>query len=402
MTMLREGCEYTVELLVVSLTDKTCRMPDTNNNTVLNLRKTLAAIQSIPKEHARAMPAEFYTSVDFLELESAQLLRREWLCVGHVGEIVNAGDFFTTEILDEQLLITRDIDNVVRVLSNVCRHRGNRIAEGSGNSKRFVCQYHTWSYDNKGKLLSAPFMQDKPSFDKSKCALPEFDSEIWNGWIFVNLDGNAAPLEPRLTDLQQLIKNYHQEERFLVFIEEDTWNCNWKCLFENFMEGYHLSTTHKNTLHKITPTRLCKKMGSGEGWTGYHAYYDPNYPPRGPFHPDLTEDEKINSPMYGVYPNLVVGMATNFTLFMCLRPNGVDKVNIRWGVTGLENDPDTQMVKDYVALCKDFNAEDREKLEVLQVALKTRHYQGGPLAPDDYEGSIWDFILYMSRFLALR
>ena len=346
------------------------------------------------------MPAEFYTSSDFLVLETEEVLRREWLCLGHIGEVSEPGDFYTTEMLDEQILVTRDMDGEVHVLSNVCRHRGNRVAEGSGNSKRFVCQYHTWSYDNTGALLAAPLIDNTPSFDKRKCSLPEFTSEIWNGWIFVNLDGKASPLAQRLTGLQEKIKNYHPEERFLNFIEEDTWDCNWKCLFENFMEGYHLSATHRETLHKITPTKLCKKMGSSEGWTGYRAYYNPDYPPRGPFHVDLTEDEKINSPMYAIYPNLVVGMATNFTLFMCLRPNGVDKVNIRWGVTGLENDPDSQKVKDYVDLCRSFNAEDREKLEVLQVALKTRHFQGGPLAPDDYEGSIWDFIQYMAKHLA--
>ena len=346
------------------------------------------------------MPAEFYTSSDFLVLETEEVLRREWLCLGHIGEVSEPGDFYTTEMLDEQILVSRGMDGIVRVLSNVCRHRGNRVAEGAGNSKRFVCQYHTWSYDNTGALLAAPLIDNTPSFDKRKCALPEFASEIWNGWIFVNLDGEASPLAERLTDLQEKIKNYHPEERFLNFIEEDIWDCNWKCLFENFMEGYHLSATHRETLHKITPTKLCKKMGSSEGWTGYRAYYNPDYPPRGPFHVDLTEDEKINSPMYAIYPNLVVGMATNFTLFMCLRPNGVDKVNIRWGVTGLENDPDSQKVKDYIDLCRSFNAEDREKLEVLQVALKTRHFQGGPLAPDDYEGSIWDFIQYMAKHLA--
>lgn len=375
-------------------------MPATHDETVSKLRQTLADMQSLSSEEARAMPAEFYTSDNFLDLETEDVLRREWMCLGHVGEVAEPGDFYTTEMLDEQLLVTRDMDGVVRVLSNVCRHRGNKVAEGSGNSKRFVCQYHTWSYDNTGALLSAPFINNTPTFDKNQCALPEFTSEIWNGWIFVNLDDQASPLTPRLTDLQAIIKNYHPEERFLNFIEEDTWHCNWKCLFENFMEGYHLSTTHRETLHKITPTRLCKKMGNGEGWTGYRAYYNPDYPPRGPFHPDLTDDEKINSPMYGIYPNLVVGMATNFTLFMCLRPNGVDKVNIRWGVTGLENDPASQKVKDYVELCKSFNAEDREKLEVLQVALKTRNFNGGPLAPDDYEGSIWDFTQYMAKHLA--
>ena len=374
-------------------------MLETNSQTVSKLKQILSEMKTLPDDNPRSMPAEFYTSADFLKLETEQVLRREWMCIGHVGEVSNPGDFYTTEMLDEQILVTRGMDGVVRVLSNVCRHRGNRVAEGTGNSRKFICQYHNWTYDNTGELLAAPLMKKQPGFDKEKCGLPEFASEIWKGWIFVNLDGTAAPLAPRLTGLQEIINNYHQEDRFLNFIEEDTWSCNWKCLFENFMEGYHLSATHHKTLHKITPTRLCKKMGSDEGWTGYHAYYNPSYPPRGPFHPDLTEDEKSKSPMYGIYPNLVVGMATNFTLFMCLRPDGVDKVKIRWGVTGLENDPDAQTVKDYVSLCKSFNAEDREKLEILQIALKTRSYPGGPLAPDDYEGSIWDFIQYMARHL---
>lgn len=375
-------------------------MLESNNQTVSNLRQVLAEMKTLADHNPRAMPAEYYTSADFLQLETEDVLRKEWMCVGHVGEVSNPGDFYATEMLDEQILVTRDMDGVIRVLSNVCRHRGNRIAEGTGNSRKFSCKYHAWTYDNTGALLGAPLMEKQPGFDKGKCSLPEFASEIWNGWIFVNLDGTATPLAPRLTGLQEIIKNYHPEDRFLNFIEEDTWSCNWKCLFENFMEGYHLSATHLKTLHKITPTRLCKKMGSDDGWTGYHAYYDPNYPPRGPFHPDLTEDEKTKSPMYGVYPNLVVGMATNFTLFMCLRPDGVDKVKIRWGVTGLENDPDAQTVKDYVDLCHSFNAEDREKLEILQIALKTRNYPGGPLAPDDYEGSIWDFTQYIARHLA--
>lgn len=363
------------------------------------LREALARTMTLPPEAAHSMPAEYYTSMDLLEQETIEVLRREWMCLGHVGEIRNPGDFFTTDLLDEQLIVTRDIQGAVRVLSNVCRHRGNRVAEGAGNSRKFVCRYHTWSYDTTGALLSAPLMKGQTGFDKEKCGLPEFASETWNGWIFVNLDGNATPLAPRLEGLGGVIKNYRPDERFLVFMEEDIWNCNWKCLFENFMEGYHLSATHLETLHPITPTNLCKKMVSGDAWTGYHAYYDPSYPPRGPFHPELTEDERRNSPMYGIYPNLVVGMATNFTLFMCLRPDGPDKVKIRWGVTGLEDLPESQKVQDYVSLCRAFNAEDKEKLEALQQALKTRYYHGGPLAPDDYEGTIWDFTRYMARHL---
>jgi len=372
-------------------------MLDKANDEVSRIRLELADRLARPAEQAWAMPAEFYTSPKFLEIETEEVLRREWMCVGHVGELRNPGDFFTTELLGEELLVVRDSDGVVRILSNVCRHRGNRVAEGSGNARKFICQYHTWTYDTTGALKAAPMMRKQPSFDQSKCGLPEFASEIWKGWLFVNLDGLATPLAPRIEGLSEVIHNYHQEDRYLVFMEEDVWNCNWKALFENFMEGYHLSATHLTTLHPITPTKLCKKMRSGEGWTGYHAFYDPDYPPRGPFHPDLTEDEKNNSPMYGVYPNLMVGMGTDFTLFMIIRPDGPDKVRIRWGVTGQKDEPTSGATRGYVDLCRAFNGEDKEKLEILQKALRTRGYHGGPLAPDDVEGTIWDFIQYIAR-----
>lgn len=362
------------------------------------LRQRLAELAASDDDHATALGAAFYTSAEFLELEQDELLRKEWLCVGHVGELRDDGDHVATELLGEQLVLIRDGD-IVRALSNVCRHRGNRIVEGRGNSRRLLCGYHHWSYGRDGRLQTAPLMDGRAGFDPSTCRLPEFRTEIWNGWIFVDLSGTAPPLADRLGGLDAIVANYHPDARFLVFLEEDEWACNWKCLFENFMEGYHLSAIHPTTLHPITPTRLSKKMVSGDAWTGYHAVYDPTYPPRGPFHPDLTEFERTNSPMYGVFPNLVVGMATNFTLFMCIRPLGVDRVGIRWGVTGLEDDGDATEVADYVALCRAFNAEDREKLEVLQDALATRHYDGGPLAPDDFEGTIWDFVRYLDRRL---
>lgn len=341
------------------------------------------------------MPALYYTSPAFLEAESDEVLRREWMCIGHVGELRKPGDFFTTELLGEQLLAVHSEDGVIRVLSNVCRHRGNLVAEGRGSARKFVCSYHAWAYDTAGALKVAPFMKRQRSFDQSKCSLPEFASEVWMGWLFVNLDGTAAPLSPRLEGLKGVIGNYHQDERHLVFLEEDVWGCNWKALFENFMEGYHLSATHLTTLHPVTPTKLCQKMVSGDAWTGFHACYDPDYPPREPFHPDLTEFERNNSPMYGVFPNLLVGMGTDFTLFMIIRPDGPEKVRIRWGVTGQEDAPEAEATQTYVNLCKSFNVEDKEKLETLQLAMRTRNFSGGPLAPDEFEGTIWDFIQYM-------
>ena len=363
------------------------------------LRKELKVIQSIDSSEARTMPSAFYTLPSFHELEKEEIFRKEWVCLGHVGEIPHSGDYFTTELIGEQLIVSRDKKNEVHVLSNVCRHRGNLVARGKGNKRSFVCEYHAWTYDIDGTLKTAPLMKKVKNFDYEKCSLPKLNSEIWNNFIFVNLDGNASSLSPQMIKLDKILHNYHHELRNLLFTEETVWNTNWKNLTENFMEGYHLFATHPKTLQPMTPTQLCKKVPGEDAWTAYRSYYDPNYPPRGPFHEDMTEDEQKNSVLFNVFPSFVIAVAANYTLYLCLRPAGVDKVAIRWGVAGLKEDPNDPEVVAYIDLCKAFNIEDKEKLETLQIAQNTRYYKPGYLAPDDLEGTIWDFLNYMGRKL---
>ena len=363
------------------------------------LRKELEIIKSTDSAEARTMPSAFYTLSSFHELEKEEIFRKEWVCLGHVGEIPNTGDYFTSELIGEQIIVSRDKENQVHVLSNVCRHRGNLVAQGKGNKRSFVCEYHAWTYDIDGTLKTAPLMKKVKNFDYKKCSLPRLNSEIWNNFIFVNLDGNADPLSPQLKKLDKILHNYHHELRNLLFTEETVWNTNWKNLTENFMEGYHLFATHPKTLQPMTPTQLCKKVPGEDAWTAYRSYYDPNYPPRGPFHEDMTEDEQKNSVLFNVFPSFVIAVAANYTLYLCLRPAGVDKVAIRWGIAGLKEDPNDPEVVAYIDLCKAFNIEDKEKLETLQIAQNTRYYKPGYLAPDDLEGTIWDFLNYMGRKL---
>lgn len=162
------------------------------------------------------------------------------------------------------------------------------------------------------------------------------------------------------------------------------------------MEGYHLSVTHRETLYPITPTALCEKVPGDRFFTAYRAHFDPAWPERGPYHPDLTPAERRYSLLFCVFPSFVVSYAPNFTLHMCLRPAGVDDVAIRWGVAGHAAGPDRPETRAYVELCKSFNAEDRAKLETLQCGLKTRYLSSGPLAPADVEGTIWDFYQFMA------
>jgi choline monooxygenase len=338
------------------------------------------------------MPGPFYTSPEYFEFEREELFRKQWICVGHVGEIPVSGDYFTTDLIDEQLLIVRESPTTVRVMSNVCRHRGNMVARGTGHSTRFVCGYHGWTYALDGRLLAAPLIRD--GFVRNE--LPQFASQVWQGFIFVNLDGLAAPLVPELQPTEPFIRNYHPADQHLLFKTEEVWNTNWKCLVENFMEGYHLSPLHARTLHPITPTRLCEKLPHGPAFTGYRANFHPEWPERGPHHEDLTQEERRSDVFYCIYPSFVVGFCPNFTLYMCVRPLTVDAVGIRWGVAGIAGDPELPVVKDYISFCKEFCEEDRRTLESLQRGLKSRAYVPGPLAPDNFEGTIWDILQYMA------
>ncbi len=345
---------------------------------------------------ATVMPAGYYTSEDFTHLEAEYVFRRDWVCLGRTDEIKEPGDYFTTELIGEQLLVTRGRDGAIRVLSNVCRHRGNMVASGHGKKSRFSCSYHAWTYDLDGQLLAAPLMKEVKGFDTSNYRLPSFRTEVWEGFLFVNLDGNAEPLAPRLNRLMPYIKNYDVADRVHGFTEETTWQTNWKCLAENFMEGYHLDVTHPKTLRPLTPTGLCKYVPSDGHFNAYYSYYDPDYPERGPFPPNLTDEEKRCSFMFGVFPNLVVAAAPNILIYLCLSPNSSNAVNIRWGMAAL---PQTGGVTDEQRdFMNEINAEDRVKLETLQKGLQSRYYDSGPLAKQDLEGTIFD----MYQFMATR
>jgi phenylpropionate dioxygenase-like ring-hydroxylating dioxygenase large terminal subunit len=111
-----------------------------------DLGEALTRCEQLGYDEAWSMPRSYYTDPAVLRLERERLFGREWICIGRVEEIANAGDYMTFQLCDEPLIAVRGRDNVVRVLSNVCRHRGTVIADGRGNRQRLVCPYHHWSY----------------------------------------------------------------------------------------------------------------------------------------------------------------------------------------------------------------------------------------------------------------
>ena len=350
-----------------------------------------AELGALDDTNRRALPPKFYTDPAVLAEEVDAVFLSGWLCVGRADEVSEPGDFFTLDLMDEPLIVTRDKTGMVKVLANVCRHRGSRLVEGRGEAKKFTCPYHAWTYRLDGQLVRAPLIES----DTSDCNLHVFNSEVWMGWVFVNLDGTAAPLGQQLADLDPYVRNYHPEDLRAHSPAEEVWGVNWKGLAENFMEGYHLTPVHLKTLHPMTPTKLCEKFPGGEAWTGYKAHFDPGFEGRTEVHDDMTEEERRMSMMFWIYPSFVAGLGPNSVTTMSLQPDGPDRVRVRWDTASREgmSHEEAQARWDFAAA---FNSEDKPQIEDMQRGLHSRYAKGGPLAPADYEGCIWDFYHWMA------
>jgi phenylpropionate dioxygenase-like ring-hydroxylating dioxygenase large terminal subunit len=350
-------------------------------------------------DQARSMPGAFYTDPGILALERERLFMREWICVGREEEVAQTGDFMALQLCDEPVIVIRGEDGKLRALSNVCRHRGTVMASGKGNKRRITCPYHHWSYDSAGNLLTAPRMKDQPAFDPATCNLPEFACSIWQAFVFVSLAADPVPLTPQLAGLEDLIRPYHLEQTTLRYVAEEVWATNWKCMLENYMEGYHLSALHHDSLHKVNPTKLCRHFTPGDSYFGYLAGFSPDLPRSQKGHPDLTDYQRDNCVMFAIPPGLGVGSSSDYSSFICLQPETVDRVRAKIGLIFYGPDWPQNTVDWAVELFQKTMAEDKAILVSLAKGLKSRHYRPGPLAPKDYEGPITDFYAYMNRKL---
>jgi len=220
--------------------------------------------------YTRMLPAGCYTEPDFFAFEQREVFGRTWICVGRVEQVPDHDDCFATEVAGEPVLITRSDDGEIHALSAICQHRGEIIpCPEKGHGLR--CPLHFWTYDMHGHLLGAPHMGDAEAVLRLRktVKLPVLRLELWHGFIFVNLDPDAAALAPSLAKLEPLWAGY--EAAGLVAVPpkmSDTplpWN--WKVHVENFTDAYHTEYVHHGT-HDFAPSVM---HGDGVRFTGMQA-----------------------------------------------------------------------------------------------------------------------------------
>ncbi|MEM7193374.1 MAG: aromatic ring-hydroxylating dioxygenase subunit alpha [Pseudomonadota bacterium] len=193
-----------------------------------------------------SLEAKYYIDPEIFRHEMSGLLTRTWQFAGHASQIANAGEYFTFQIAGQNLFCIRGRDDVVRTFYNVCQHRAHELLSGTGRASVVVCPYHSWAYELTGKLRAGPNIKSVPGFDRSKICLTEVRTESFLGFIFVNLDANAAPMDEWYPGVRKEVAAYVPQINELaplewVHIEE---KCNWKVSVENYSECYHCQKNH--------------------------------------------------------------------------------------------------------------------------------------------------------------
>ncbi len=371
------------------------------------LLEALAHNAALPDELAEATPPQIYTSPEFLELELDELFNHEWFCVGREDEFENPGDYRATTIGRDPVVVLRDREGTLRAMSNICRHRMATLLEGAGNIKgRISCPYHAWTYNLDGQLIGASYMRD--NFDKKGVCLPQFKVEVWQGWVYVSLDQDAAPLAPRLEKLSEHLDNYQLPKYRTLFRAEEIWDTNWKILVQNFTEGYHLFMAHAKTIEPAMPTKLANAMHGGDGFSLYKQGRIPgkSYERNSDMEVDnplLTEEERNTAVLSAVFPCHVFSVVAERTFWLSLQPHGTDQVKVFWGADAypgaVPEDPKERAV--YAAELKaGFDRiNDEDKPIIGSIAQNARALAAAPGRLSPKERTVWYFQQYLARML---
>ena len=229
-----------------------------------------------------SLKADAYTDNAWFEADRQAILAKHWQWVCHVEKLRAPGDYVTADIAGQPIVITRAGDGLLRAFYNVCKHRAHMLLTGAGNTSRIMCPYHAWVYRLSGELVRAPETDALEDFDTNDICLDQVKVTEFAGFVFVNLDPDAAPLQEVAGNLETEIRHWAPDIENLTFARRLTYDIksNWKNVVDNFLECYNCPTAHKDfcdlvdmDTYKVTTYGIYSSH-MAEAGTGANSAYD--------------------------------------------------------------------------------------------------------------------------------
>ena len=339
-----------------------------------------------------ALPAWVYNHGEMTRLELERILMPSWQIVCHVNSIPKAGDYETFDLGPESVMVLRDRDGSIRGFHNVCRHRGARLLDGSGNCPATItCPYHGWTYRHDGGLIGMPVRESFPGLDRAEHGLRPVRIDIAFGFVFVCLTGDPPPVSKIWGKLADEFLPYRFEE--MVPLGPD-----YPGDLERRLEDRDgqlprvLSRPHRSsrTVSHVHAGLRGPSLGAGRGarrelaaQAGLAALG------RRPVSTDdrrvvthLPEDQRRCWRFYSALPNLGIDVFPDQMDFFQVLPSGPGKCIIRGAVFGLPDERREMRAIRYLSsrINTQVNNEDKWLCSRVQRGLASGSYKPGPLS----------------------
>ncbi len=270
-------------------------------------RRTIshARAGTVPQAEAvLEVPATNYFDPGRWRLEMDRIFKRVPLTLGFSGELSEPGDYRAVDVAGVPVLMVRGTDGVARLFVNTCSHRGAQIMEaGTGNTRRFTCPYHAWSYDPEGALVGILDRDEFGEIDTSCHGLTELPCEERAGLIFGGLTpGAELHLDDFLCGYESMLDTLGLADCNVVG-RQSVEGPNWKVAYDGYLDFYHLPILHKDT---FGPDYSNKAIY--DAWGPHQRVTSPDH--RILAWADSPEDEwsmrRINSGVWTIFPHISI------------------------------------------------------------------------------------------------
>jgi choline monooxygenase len=331
-----------------------------------------------PLERACTIPAPWYRDVQVEELERVGVLRGTWQVVGRLDQVRERGQFFTADLAGEPLVVVRGDDEELRAFYNVCRHHAAAVVpEAAGCARQFRCPYHGWTYGIDGALKGMVEFDGVCDFDRAKNGLVAVRVDVWENFVFVNLDGRSGSLREFLGVVPELVAPLELTKKLNYFDRRIyTLNCNWKVYVDNYLDGgYHVPHAHKGLSSVIEYTKYTIEN------------FERACLQSSPLSTDENTEAGVGATRQGrafylwVYPNFMINayegvMDTNLVL-----PMGVDKCAVVFDYYFSDvNDAALARNRESIAVSEQVQDEDMAICDAVQRGLHSAAYIAGRLS----------------------
>ncbi len=331
-----------------------------------------------PLEKAFTIPAPWYFDTRIEQLERSSVFAANWQVVGRLDQVAQPGQFFTIDVNGEPLLVVRSDDGSLRAFFNVCRHHAAAVVpQSEGCAKQFRCPYHGWTYGNDGALKGMVEFEGVCNFERADNGLVPVRAAIWENFVLVNLDGNAAPLTDFLGKARDIVAPLKLADKLHYFDRRIyTLNCNWKVYVDNYLDGgYHVPHAHKGLSSVVEYTKYTIEN------------YERACLQSSPLDSTGAMDSAISATRQGkafylwIYPNFMINaysgvMDTNLVL-----PLGVDKCTVIFDYYFADTSAAAEKHhRESIAVSEKVQEEDMAICDSVQRGLSSRAYVAGRLS----------------------